>query len=878
MEKYIAFPDWLRKRRREIDLTQTEFAAKVGCSVDYIKSLEAAERRPSKEFAKRLAECLELDESQFARFIAVARRTNSPNLQNELSRPDYLSAINSASAELPPTNIVLPGGKLVGRNQEIARVVELLRQAGVRLLTLTGPGGVGKTRLALHAALQLQGEYSEGVLLVSLASVLDSASLLSAIAGVLGVAESPGKSLLQTVQSYLAKKNMLLVLDNFEQISGGTSILGQILAATHHLKILVTSRVVLHTSWEFQWRVPPLDIPRDLQGLTSDSITEYAAMQLFAERAMRINPSVTTDETSIRAIAAICQKLDGLPLAIELAAARTNLFSATGLLRRLGENEDLLSSTNEELPKRQQKMSRTIEWSYRLLKEDQQRLFRSLAVFIGGCNLDAAELICTSDTDRDIDIIEGLASLVDSSLLSRDVQPDGEPRFHFLETIKEYALKQLQGDGRLTRLRNAHAIHFLSLAESISSKLATARYAALFSRLDLEYDNIRGALQWLLENSDVVLALRLCLALGQYWQVRGKFAEGRRWLEAVLSMKYEDYPAIRASASRLAGNLARAQGQYRPAKLFLEDSLKLSRLTNQAGEIVQSLHDLGLIYWYQHDYEEAEAHLNEALQLNSGTGDLKLTATVLNQLGLIARRRSRFDEARDYLSRSLSIWKTIGDEWQVATTQNNLGALEYHQKNYSLAEDYLLDSLSLRRVLQDVGGESLTLSYLGRVARAQDRTDMAILYSEQALVAAQEWGLEDKVITAIVLHNLAHLACHKRDFPTAINYFRQSLTLYAETQDMYGIAFSLDGLAGVAASFGDLMVAGKLYQVAENLLSILGMQLDPADRIAHERSIPRTLSPDEELTWERAITEGNVLTTEQAIEIGIGLVDPSSAS
>src|SRR5215203_4806389 len=448
--------------------------------------------------------------------------------------------------ESHPNNLPLQPTPLVGREREVEEISERLRSEQVHLLTLTGPGGTGKTRLALQAAADLLEEFEDGVFFVALATITDPELVPSTIAGPLGVKESAEQPLLETLKSFLQQKHLLLLLDNFEQVLEAAPLVGELVAADPKLKILATSRIPLRLYGEQEYMVPPLALPDPRVLPPLEVLAQYEAVRLFVERARAVKPDFEVTNESAPAVAEICARLDGLPLAIELAAARTKLLPPQALLSRLSNRLQLLKGGARNLPARQQTLRGTISWSYNLLNEEEKTLFWRLSVFSGGSTLEAIEEIC--DPEGDIDVLEGVDSLVEKSLLRQEEGVGEEPRFVMLETVHEYAREKLEESGEAEKIKRAHAEHFLAMAEEANAELRGPEAAKGLERLEVEHDNMRAALSWAIGRQKVELGLRLAGALWRFWSVRGHYGEGRRWLEGALVAGGRGSTASRATA------------------------------------------------------------------------------------------------------------------------------------------------------------------------------------------------------------------------------------------------------------------------------------------------------------------------------------------
>src|SRR5918992_2625428 len=446
----------------------------------------------------------------FFQLIAPALPTSFPSLKSLDAR------MNNLPAQPTP---------LVGRERELKEVCGLLREEEVRLLTLTGPGGIGKTRLGLQIAAELLDEFEDGVFFVALATITDPALVASAIAEPLGVVEAGDQPLEEGLKDFLRSKELLLLLDNFEQVLGGAPLVGELLSECPRLNVLATSRSVLRVYGEQEFAVPPLELPDHKRLPSVERLTQYEAVRLFIERAKAARPDFSVTNENAPAVAEICVRLDGLPLAIELAAARIKLLTPSAMLERLGSRLKLLGGGARDLPERQRTLRGTIEWSHALLEEGEQVLFARLAVFAGGRTLEAIEAVCEGQGELAVDPLEGVSSLLDKSLLRQEEGPEGKPRFVMLETIHEYARERLQASGEAEEARRLHAQHFLALAEEVEPELSGADQLAYLERLEAEHDNMRAALTWSLENEPETV-LRLARTLARFWEKRSHYLEG----------------------------------------------------------------------------------------------------------------------------------------------------------------------------------------------------------------------------------------------------------------------------------------------------------------------------------------------------------------
>jgi len=600
------------------------------------------------------------------------------------------------------TNLPMQPTPFTGREQEVAAVRALLSRGDVRLVTLTGPGGAGKSRLALQTAAELIEEFADGVYFVTLAPISDPALVISTIAQTLDVKEASGQLLLASLKGFLRDKQLLLVLDNFEQVVAAAPLLAELLAAAPGVKSFITSRSPLHVSGEREYPVPPLAVPKLPPVPPLGRLRQYEGVHLFIERAQAVKPDFIVTNENASAVAEICYRLDGLPLAIELAAARVKLLPPQALLARLSSRLRLLTGGARDLPARQQTLRGAIAWSEDLLSTDERTLFARLAVFVGGCTLEAVEAICNADGSLDGDGLDELHALLNNSLLRQEEQAGGEPRFVMLETIREYALELLVERGEAEMLRQQHAAYYLALAEAAEAKLQDADQDVWLVQLDAEHDNLRAALRRTLERQDAETALRLGAALWHFWEIHGHFTEGCRWLEAVLRQSQGTPTAVRAKAFSGAGTMAWRLGDHSQAVRLHQEALALYReLGDQAG-IAFALNNIGVQAHDQGDFEQAAAYYAEGLDLARASGNRQTVGYILHNLGEIAQYQRDYARALEFYNESLALSRELGNRWMVAYTQTALARVTHYQGDDDHAAALLCESLVL---LQAVGAK-----------------------------------------------------------------------------------------------------------------------------------------------------------------------------
>ncbi len=851
------FGGWVKRRRKALDLTQANLAQRIGCAEITIRKIEANQTRPSRPFVARLADQLDIEPAQRVAFIASGR--------SKLHRPF--------------NNLLAPPNLLIGREQEVTALRACLRRSGVRLVTLTGPGGAGKTRLGLQVAAELLGDFRDGVCFVALAAITAPGLVGSTIAQTLDRTQAGSQPSIEDLTAFLREKQLLLVLDNFEQVAGAAPLIATLLAHAPQLKVLVTSRGVLHLSGEYEFPVPPLALPpqeprtknQEPRGAgepraknqepgdptegsqfsvlgSSDGsrfsvlgsvaeLAQYPAVALFVERARAVRPGFALTPANAAAVAEICARVDGLPLAIELAAARMKLLAPQALLARMTQRLTILTGGPRDVPARQQTLRDAIAWSYNLLTPSEQALFRRLGVFVGGCTLDAAEAVASElrieNEELRIDqpqrsifnfqcsIFNLLTALVDQSLLRYEESVEG--RFVMLETLREYALEQLDASGELDGLRWRHALHYLALAEAAQPHLQDTEQESWLELLDAEHDNLRAALAWSLrdkvrgwqgdkvtdqddkmtvqqEDGFIItpspchpltlspphlvtpseVGLRLAGALWEFWLVRGYIGEGRAWI-----------------ATLLAGS---ASGP----------SLARARVLGGGGRLA----------WAQNDWEQATALLEAGRALCEDLGDLAGSATMINHLGQVAEAQSAYGRAAELFEQSLARFRALGDREGSALALTNRAQIAQAQGDYDLAAALLDQSLALFQELGDRRGRAVAVTVQGQVAQTRGDYDRAATLFAESVALFQGLGYRHGIGWALTNQGQAVLA--QGDHTRAAALFEQSLALFQELGDQRGYAWALADQGQAVLAQGDHGRAAALFEQSLALFQELG--------------------------------------------------------
>lgn len=886
-----AFGLWLKQRRRSLGMSQQDLAQQVGCSAALIRKLESGERRTSRQIAELLAHSLNVRDEERSEFLQFARgrQVSTPTQTFSIAAAHVLSPLTrrereilrlmaadlsndeiaerlyvrvgtvrwyvkqiygklgvhnrdealihaetgrmrstiEVPADLPSLSHNLPASTtvLVGRQAEIAAIHTMLAQFRLRLLTLVGAAGIGKTRLSLEAAAACISLFSDGVFFVPLASLADPTLVPNAIAQTLGLPDAGGQSVLDVLKAYLRGKTLLLVLDNFEHLLSAAPVVAGLLSSAHKLKILATSREALRIYGEHEYPVPPLG----LHPLQSEDQSQSDSVMLFIQRAIAARPDLKLTPKNVRTIADICARLDGLPLAIELAAARIKLYPPEELHKRLNNRLNILTGGARDLPERHQTLRAALTWSYDLLDSGEQRLFARLGIFVGGWTLETMAAICADDLP--IDVYNGLESLLHKSLVQQSSDDDGDLRFMMLETIREYALERLVEMGEETTIRQRHAAYFLALVEHAEPQLRKAGHIAWFTLLRAEYGNLRAILHRfsseLGESKNPVddeTAVRIAASLWYFWSTEGRYHEGIHLLEHALTIRHTLSPSLQTRVLNAIGVLEHFIEHWEHGAELCTQALKLAQEVGDQWVTAHMLIRLGRVHTHNRDFPLARTCLDQSLHLAKVLNDNWLISFSLQNLGICLRQEAHSSTSRQIMEQGLAYIADSGLTLEIGMFYHEMGRTALTAGELDEARSLNEQGIIYLRRTQNRLLVANALRHRGDIERFRGAFDLAKTAYEESLTIWRDVG--DKAREAHLLHCLGYVTYHQENIATAEALFKQSLIIALPENDFRGPATALAGLAKVGAYQGRLYRAAVLLSAADSHLQRVGRSLE----------------------------------------------------
>jgi len=810
------FGTLLRRHRTAAGLSQEALAERAGLSTRAISDLErGVKKRPHPATMRLLADALELGPEERATLAAASRPADT-----------------TSTPPPEPNGLPLPGSPIVGRASELASAIEMIRSGATRLLTLTGPGGVGKTRLSLEIARNVASDFAQGAVFVELAPIADPALVVPTVAAALNLREASEQPLAETIRDFVRSRRMLLVLDNCEHLlDEACALVADLIEHSSGLTILVTSRPPLRVRGEQVVPLAPMALANPDRVEHVADLAGVPAIDLFVQRATSVRPDFALTDANARDVAAICARLDGLPLAIELAAIRIRTLSPATLVGLLSERLRLLTSGPRDAPARQQTLRAAIEWSHNLLDAKQQQCFRRLAVFAGGCTLESVTAI--TDDDDPFAALDALEALVDQGLALRSNDTDSDPRFRMLETVREYALERLHASGDADSIRAAQAHYLVALAERAGPQLHGPAPGRWLDLLDTEQDNFRAALAWSLgdtgDTGNASMALSLTAALWPFWHMRGHLQEGQSWLERAVAGGDQVDPAIRAGAFLDLANVANNLEDHSRARDLYEESLRLCQELGNRSGVAGALVGLGMVATSQGFYDHAEDHLRQGLAVYQETSPPEATLPCIYALGRLAMAKGHFDEAENRFREARALCHP-----------------------------------------EDVGSQSYLSLEIAQLERYLGNVEIATQLAEECLARFREIG--ERRAEASSLAELGYLSALQGDPHRAVECVRDAAALHLDPRDELGVAACLEGLATIAVERDQPRLAATIGSAANSWRSRTGTVRGVPERAAFDATVATIRATVGASTFEAAWEAGTRMSLDQALDATTRLV------
>jgi len=857
MEMTTFFGDWLKQRRKELGFTQNQLAFRISCSLIYLRKLESGERRPSEQMVDHLIKVFNISEVDRSRFLRFARG-DIQALGGDFKGKD-LHQLGMSSHQ----NIPTPPTALIGRDQDLSDIRQYLRNERIRLVTLIGPPGIGKTRLGLEVARQSVSDFPDGVYFVELAALEKSSQIAPSIFQTLGYVESKSQFVIEQLTEGIGDKRMLVMLDNLEHlVEDSALVVSLLLSACPQLKIITTSRESLRVPGEWLYTVPVLIFPTSAAPLDPEDISRFSAVALFVERARAVNTSFSLNRDNAQAVTSICAQLDGVPLAIELIASRIRLFSPQMLLKQLNEHFILSADGMRAASARQKTLHNAIQWSYNLLSPDEQELLIDLCVF-SGFTISAVNDMCAGKrlAKPPIDIV---ISLLDRSLIHRLPDTDDENCFGMLMMIRQFAMERLRSSGREAEIRDRHLMYLLDIAEEADEEIHGPNQIEWMERIEREHANFQIALEWSVSTQKTEAALRLLGALGWTWWIRGHYSETRAWFNQIRNLPgLADHPSQYAKLLNRMGYQSWELAQDQDDLVLLEESRMLWESLGEAGEtgLADCLNWLGVVTLDNGiaGVTEATTLIRKSLALYQKHGDLVGSAQAMLNIGSVNRIK---DNTLEWYEKSLELFRKAGDIWGMSQVYQGMGREQLEQGNFDKAGWCFERQLSMNNSLNYVAGLMSGIRDLGNLALYKGEYSTAKEFYEQSLAVNRAHGLKPD---RYIFFYMGILALCQNDYPLALQKFLDMFQIVERSHDINIVRDLLAGLSATAAGMHNYERAAKLYGAFQGSAETTGFRYLSFYEAEFGRHLKMAKDRLGDPAFERLVMEGRLMTVEQAL-------------